>query len=140
MRALQVAMAVVVLTCAGCLWRGYGRVMEIHVEVLDSMAKKLCDLAQAGKRPVAEDMAEFVYPAQRARQFCRYFDENEHRASYARFEQLLSLYESEVQMVDRSRVDATTWKEQGAEVCKATSGVLAMAEEVRQALRRESRS
>ena len=138
MRALRVGMAVAVLACAGCLWRGYSRVMEIHVEVLDSMATQLCDMAHAGVAPAAEDMGQYVYPAERARQFSKYFAADAKRSSYVLFGQLVDRYESEVHLVDRARTDAPTWKQRGTEVCAATTGVLDAARLVRRALKEES--
>ena len=92
------------LTCAaGCLWRSYGTIMDVHLDVLTQTAAKLCTIVEAGRGPTAEGMAEYIYPAKRAREFLRQFDGYGERQSYRRFAALLDRYERLVRDVDAAR-------------------------------------
>jgi hypothetical protein len=56
MRGLRIGLVILALAAGGCLGRGYARVMSVHVEVLESMARKLCAMAQGGQAPPTEAM------------------------------------------------------------------------------------
>jgi len=134
--ALIVAIAVML---GGCWRQSYERVMGVHVEVLESLAEKLCELAEARRRPAPEEMGEFVYPLRRARQFQRYFAEDGGRPSFRLFDQLLADYGDLVQRVEAARVAAASWEREREALCGARDGIRARAEYVRQALQREAR-
>ncbi|HVO23992.1 MAG TPA: hypothetical protein VMW56_10225 [Candidatus Margulisiibacteriota bacterium] len=96
--------AILLVVCAaGCLWRSYGTIMEVHLDVLTQTADKLCSVVESGRGPTAEGMAEYVYPAQRARQFLRQFNGYSQRRSYHQFGALLDRYEALVREVDAAR-------------------------------------
>jgi hypothetical protein len=105
-----------VLVCAtvfwvvGCVWRGYATILSVHVDVLSQTAAKLCVMVEAGKGPAAEGMAEYVYPAKRAREFLRQFGREGQRQSYGQFTALLERYEALVRAVDAARVQESAWQ------------------------------
>jgi hypothetical protein len=91
------------LCAGGCLWRSYATIMSVHLDVLTQTAEKLCTVVQAGKGPAAEGMAEYVYPAQRGREFLRQFNTYSGRSSYLAFRDFLNRYEALVHDVDAGR-------------------------------------
>lgn len=97
------ACALCVLLLSSCLWRGYSTIAAVHVDVLTQMATKLCSIVESGRRLKAEDMAEYTYPAQRAREFLRQFASYHTRHSYQQFTALLDRYEALVRQVDAAR-------------------------------------
>jgi len=100
-RRLVDALALCLL--AGCLWRGYAAIMQVHLDVLTQTAHKLCTVMASGRGVSAEAMAEYVYPAQRAREFLRQFSNQGSRRSYGQFTTLVERYESMVHDVDTAR-------------------------------------
>ncbi len=111
--------------------------MGVHMDVLASLAEKLCEFAEAQRRPAAEEMGEFVYPLRRARQFQRYFARDVRRPSYRLFGRLLADYEALVQRVDAARVTPGTWTRERDAVCAATDRIRERARRLREVLRRE---
>ena len=99
-----VVCVVVLLSVAGCLWRGYATILGVHLDVLTQTAAKLVNVVESGRGPTAEGMAEYVYPAQRAREFMRQFSSYGERASYRQLGVLLDRYEAIVKGVDAARV------------------------------------
>jgi hypothetical protein len=95
---------------AGCLWRGYAAIMAVHLDVLTQTAAKLCAVVESGRGLTAEGMAEYVYPAQRAREFLRQFSGQSGRESYQRFTTLLDRYEAMVREVDATRAAQRDWQ------------------------------
>lgn len=94
---------VLFLASAGCLWRSYATILSVHVDVLTQTANKLCAVVEAGRAPSAEAMAEYVYPAQRGRQFLGQFSRYAARPSYQKFQRFLDEYETMVREVDADR-------------------------------------
>jgi hypothetical protein len=95
---------ILLLACAAsCLWRSYGTIMQVHLDVLTQTADKLCSVVESGRGPTAEGMAEYVYPAQRAREFMRQFSGYRERRSYQQFSTLVERYEALVHEVDAAR-------------------------------------
>ncbi|MFQ5668066.1 MAG: hypothetical protein ACE5I7_16755 [Candidatus Binatia bacterium] len=94
-----------VFATTGCLWRSYGTIMAVHLDVLTQMAAKLCAVVEAGRGPAAEDMAEYFYPAKRGRQFLRQFSCDRGRESYREFTVFLDRYEALVREVDAARAE-----------------------------------
>jgi hypothetical protein len=134
MRALAVVASVALLS--GCLWRGHGRVLQVHLEVLASMAAKMCTLS-AGPPPASQAMGEFVYPARRARVAQQRLAGDPGRASYAGFARVLQSYEALLQLFDRARVSADTWSVAAPQVCEQSRAIAAEAAAVRRQLRDE---
>ena len=102
MRRRDLALAAL-LCFSGCLWRGYGEILSVHVRVITAMAAKLCAVAESGKGPTAEGMAEYVYPLQRGREFLRQFSKYRGRQSYSQFSTFLDRYEAMVRTADVAR-------------------------------------
>jgi len=137
LRRMRARVAVVALILVqGCLWRGYARVLEIHLEVLDSMAAKMCGLT-GGPAPASETIGEFVYPAKRAREVEQQFASRREQSSYAAFDKVLQRYEALLQLFDRSRVNQETWAASAERVCEESRAVSADVVGVRQALAHE---
>lgn len=132
MRARAVAVLGLVLL-GGCLWRGYARVLEIHLEVLQSMAAKMCALT-AGPPPVSESMGEFVYPAKRARELQQQYTSRAGEPAYTAFGVLLDRYEGLAKTFDRSRNTEEAWAAAGPGVCEESRGIAEQANAVRRAL------
>jgi hypothetical protein len=125
------ALGFLFLLAAGCLWRSYAYILDVHVDVLTQMADKLAVMTEAGKGPTAETMAEYVYPAKRARTFLRQFDGYEKRASYHRFRQLLERYEALVREVDAARALGTEWKSKAPQIRRECDALQQMAVAIR---------
>jgi len=94
---------------AGCLWRGYTAIMQVHLDVLTQTAGKLCAVVDSGRGLSAEAIPEYVYPAQRAREFLRQFSSERGRQSYRQFTSLVERYESMVRDVDAVRAAGRDW-------------------------------
>jgi hypothetical protein len=75
----------------------------VHLDVLTQTADKLCDTVASERGPTAEGMSEYVYPAQRGREFLRQFSGYRDRPSYQRFATFLDRYEAMVRGVDAAR-------------------------------------
>lgn len=127
------AVVVLLILLGGCTWRGYGRVMEIHLEVIDSMSAKLC-LLTVGAPPASVGMGEFVYPIKRAREVGEQFPRRRGLGSYHEFEKLVQRYEDLVQAFDRSRLNDESWAAAGQHVCEESRAIAAQVGLVRQAL------
>ena len=130
------AAVVLLLFVSGCLWKGYARVLEIHLDVLDSMAEKMCALT-SGPPPPSQMMGEFVYPAKRAKELEEEESSRSDRASYKKFEQVVQQYEALVQLFDRSRVSTEVWTATAGEVCKQSRLITAEIHSVRESLAEE---
>ncbi|MFI5395240.1 MAG: hypothetical protein ACHQ9S_06870 [Candidatus Binatia bacterium] len=102
MRRRLLALAVL-LSLVGCLWRSYAEIMSVHVDVLTQTAAKLCTVVEAGKGPTAEDMAEYLYPLKRGREFLNQFSNYSDRQSYRQFSTFLDRYEAMVRAADAAR-------------------------------------
>jgi hypothetical protein len=131
-------LAVVVLSAGACLWRSYGEIERVHVDVLSSMVKKVGDEAEAGVRPAPSDITELLYPLQRARQFTHQYQSRSDRRSYKAFLILLERYEKLVDRVDEARADPDRWAHLAKELPAMRDGVLAAAADVRAALDAET--
>lgn len=127
------AAVVLLILLGGCTWRGYGRVMEIHLEVIESMAAKMCALT-AGPPPASVSMGEFVYPAKRAREVAQQFPRRRGLGSYHEFEKLVGRYEELVQTFDHSRLSDATWTAVGPQVCSESHAIAEQVEVVRKSL------
>ena len=127
-----------ILCAAGCLWRGYGTIMEVHLDVLTQTAAKLCSVVESGRGPLAEGMAEYVYPAQRARVFLRQFSNYSDRRSYQQFGVLLDRYEALVHEVDAARSQGQLGPEVAERLNRERDALQASASEIRAAVRKGS--
>lgn len=124
----------VVLGIAGCLWRGYATIMSVHLDVLVQTAEKLCAVVEAGRGPTAEGMAEYVYPAQRAREFLRQFSNYGPRPSYQKFSGLVERYEAMVRQADSARVQGD-WRAQSPQLNGERDALQRLAAEIRDDLK-----
>ena len=109
MRAGRCVLVVLVVVPA-CLWRSYGEIMAVHVDVLLALADKTVANAEAGRRPTSNDVVELTYPLQRGQQFAHQFEGYRERDSYRHFVALLGRYEAFVQAIDAARVDPRRWE------------------------------
>jgi hypothetical protein len=124
--------AIVLLVCAaGCLWRSYGTIMQVHLDVLTQTADKLCSVVESGRGPTAAGMAEYVYPAQRAREFMRQFSGYRDRKSYQQFGMLLDRYETMVREVDAARAQRQLGPQDVAHLHREREALYALAAEIR---------
>lgn len=110
MFARAAGLAVLLLLVASCLWRGYARVLTIHVEVLTSMADKIAWQADIGRQPTPNDVTELLYPLERARRFRERYRGDDAPRSLALFSVLLDRYDAFAERVDRTRADASAWR------------------------------
>jgi len=103
-RQWRAAVVILALLCAaGCLWRSYGTILGVHLDVLTQTAEKLVSVAQSGRGLTTEGMAEYVYPAKRGREFLRQFRSYSGRRSYQQFGQFLDRYDAFVKNADMAR-------------------------------------
>ncbi len=91
------------LLMSACLWRSYEQILAIHLDVLTQTANKLGDVAASSQGP-ALGMAEYAYPAKRARQFLQQFSKHNGRSSYAGLKAFLDRYERMLAEVDAARL------------------------------------
>ena len=131
----QRSVLLLVLCAAGCLWRSYGTIMEVHLDVLTQTADKLCSVVDSGRGPTAEGMAEYVYPAQRAREFMRQFSSYSERPSYKQFGVLVDGYEAMVRAVDAARSQGRLGADEAAHLKAERDALLATAVEIRSDLK-----
>lgn len=125
------------LLCAGaCLWRGYGTIMEVHLDVLTQTADKLCSVVESGRGPTTEGMAEYVYPAQRGRAFMRQFSGYADRRSYQQFGALLDRYEALVRDIDAARSQGRLGTEAATHLSRERDALQALAIEIRTDVRK----
>lgn len=125
---------------SACFWRSFGRVVEVHVDVLVGTARKGADLVAKG-RLTAESMPELMYPLERATAFARKAAARARGVppqSLAAFEQLLARYRTFVDTLDQTR-RTTRPAEAGAALAQPLAAVETAAEAVRTALRSEDR-
>jgi hypothetical protein len=120
-----------VVCVAGCLWRSYGAIMEVHLDVLTQTADKLSSVVASGRGPTAEGMAEYVYPAQRAREFMRQFSGYSDRKSYQQFGVLVDRYEALVREVDAARAQGRLGAEEASRLNSERDAVRGMADAIR---------
>jgi hypothetical protein len=95
---------------AACLWRGYGDILRVHLDVLSGLADKAASKAAAGHRPSSNDVTELAYPLQRARQFLDQYRGEAERGSYQRFAAALERYQAFVEAIDAARGDPERWR------------------------------
>jgi len=95
------------LFTSACLWRGYEKILLVHVDVLTATADKLSGVVSTGHGLTTQGMTEYIYPAQRARQFLGQFDKHSARPSYAGLRNFLDRYEAMVAEVDAARPSNT---------------------------------
>lgn len=94
---------------AGCLWRGYDRVLTIHLDVLSGMADKMVGIAEVGRRPSSNDITEMLYPLERGRLFLRQYETRQQEESYRQFAQLLERYAALAAAIDDARTNDARW-------------------------------
>jgi hypothetical protein len=121
----------------GCLWRGYAAIMAVHLDVLTQTAAKLCAVVESGRGLTTEGMAEYVYPAQRAREFLHQFSGQSGRESYKRFATLVDRYEAMVREVDAARAAERDWKPELPHLNAEREALAQLAADVRADLKRE---
>ncbi len=132
---LYVALALTLV--AGCLWRGYATILNVHLDVLTQTADKLCGVVQAGKGPKAEDMAEYVYPLQRAREFQRQFSNYRERRSYQDLDTLLDRYAALVRDVDAARAQGHDLQASVTRLTAERNALAQLAAQIRAELKNE---
>ena len=139
-RGRRVKAALLLALLAGCFWRTYGRLMQTHVDVLVSMARKGVDLV-ASRRLAPESMPELTYPLERAEAFARTAGERstEPLASLVAFRELIVRYRELIDALDRVRREASGDDARTALV-GPLAGVEAAGAAVRAALHAEGRT
>jgi len=95
---------------SSCLWRGYARVLSIHVDVLLGMVGKMAWKVEAGVAASPNDVTELLYPLERAREFEARYRGDDAPRSLRLFGVLLNRYDLFVRHVDRTRADAGAWR------------------------------
>jgi hypothetical protein len=109
--------------------------MAVHVDVLTQTAAKLCAVVEAGRGPTAQGMAEYVYPAQRAREFMSQFSGYSTRASYQKFSALVDRYEAMVRQVDAARAQGADWRAQLPQLTSQRDALQRLGAEIRDDLK-----
>jgi len=128
----------VIGAAASCLWRGYATILNVHLDVLTETADKLCAVV-ASRRPLsAQGMAEYVYPAQRGREFLRQFSGNSARPSYRHFGELLDRYEALFRTVDALRAQGRDWQPELPRLTAERDAIRHLAEQIRGELKTEA--
>ena len=129
---MRLRFALLLFACAAsCVWRSYGTIMQVHLDVLTQTADKLCSVVESGRGPTAEGMAEYVYPAHRAREFMRQFSGYRDRQSYQQFGSLVNRYEALVHTVDAARAQGQLGPEVVSHLRSKREALDALAAEIR---------
>jgi hypothetical protein len=136
-RASRPALLVLIALSSACLWRSYGEVLRVHLEVLSSFTDKAIANAASGQRPTSADVTELTYPLQRARQFAYQYRGYAERGSYARFGVALDRYQTLVDAIDAARGDAARWDAERTLLPAQAAAFRQAAEDVRTALANE---
>ena len=136
MRARTV-LSLLLLLSPACLWHSYGEVLRVHLDVLTGMADKAVYNAQAGQRPISNEVTELTYPLQRARQFAYQYRGYDERDSYRLFVSALDRYQALADAIDAARGDAARWDAERAQIGAQYDAWRAAADQVRAALARE---
>jgi len=95
---------------SSCLWRGYARVLAIHVDVLLGMVDKMAWKVDSGEPATPNDVTELLYPLERARQFEARYRDDLAPQSLRLFVVLLDRYEDFARHVDRTRANGAAWR------------------------------
>ena len=132
---LVLCVLLLALPTTACIWRSYADILSVHVDVVTQTAAKLCSVIEAGLGPTAEGMAEYVYPAQRAREFLKQSAGYSERESYKRLGELLDRYEAMVRRVDAARANPGETKLDRAALDADRDGLMRLAEAARIAAR-----
>jgi hypothetical protein len=130
-------MWMLLLSAPGCLWRSYATIMKVHLDVLTQTADKLESVVRAGRGVSAESMAEYVYPAQRGREFLRQFNQDSGRPSYQQFAAFLDQYEAMVHDVDAQRAQGNDWQTVLPGLAQECEALRQRAQEIRHSLQSE---
>ena len=108
---------VALLGAAGCYWQKYDKLVRTHVEILDAMAGKMQDLVRRDGRLEPEQMAEFRYPLERAKDFARIVrGRYGGRESFLRFARYLERYADLLAFAEGVRADSRSAQEKAAEM------------------------
>jgi hypothetical protein len=134
---LRLLLLGVVLLGQACVWRGYERVMAIHLEVLSGMLDKVASFVDAGRRPTPNDMTEMLYPLERADLFLLQHRDRQGEESYRRFAAFLERYRELAAAVDAARTDEARWVELRAGIGAGLAALRSEVDGVRLALQRE---
>jgi hypothetical protein len=126
------------LGAASCFPAAYERAIAAHLDVMASMAEKLCAMATDGRAPRSEGMGEFIYPAKRARQFAEYWKERADTPSYALFVQAVDHYERLIDRTERARLDEDSWRGSARAICADRTAVRGLLRRARQAVDEEN--
>lgn len=105
----RLALVALFVLMPACLWRSYGEVMRVHLDVLEGLADKAIGNAAAGQRPTSNDITELAYPLQRARQFVYQYRDYADRDSYRHFVAALDRYQAMADAIDAARGDDARW-------------------------------
>ena len=100
---------VLAVLVAGCVWRGYDRVLNIHLDVLSGIADKMVSIAEVGRRPTSNDITEMLYPLERGRLFLHQYEKRAAEDSYRQFAELLDHYAALAAAIDDARTDDGRW-------------------------------
>jgi hypothetical protein len=122
---------------SSCLWRGYARVLSIHVDVLTGMVDKTAWKVEEGRQLSPNDVTELLYPLQRGRQFEQRFRAADAPPSLRLFAVLLRRYDQFARRVDRTRADAGAWRLARVPLLRRATKLRRIAALVRAQLRRE---
>jgi hypothetical protein len=115
-------------------WSGYAGRASVHAELLASMASKLVSMVDAGRPLAVERMGEYVYPAQRARQFLQSYSGYAELDSHRRLSEMTARYETLIRQVDAARARGGDMRADVVGFKRADEELRRLAAEIRQAL------
>lgn len=128
---------VALLGAVGCYWQKYDKLVRTHVEILDAMAGKMRDLVRRDGRLEPEQMAEFRYPLERAKDFARIVrGRHGERESFLLFARYLEQYADLLALADGMRADSRPAQEKAAEMTRIGERLLEEGSRVLDALTR----
>jgi hypothetical protein len=119
------------------LWKGYGEVLSIHLDVLSGMVDKIAWQVDLGRRPSPNDLTELIYPLRRAREFEEQYEDRAESESYQRFRAFVARYERLIERIDRTRGKASEWVRGQDLLLRHVAKLRLLEEGVRAALARE---
>lgn len=121
------------------MWRGYERVLSIHIDVLAGMVDKIAWKADVGQAPTPNDVTELLYPLQRGRQFEERFGGADAPRSLAMFALFLGRYAAFADRIDRTRADGGAWRQERDSLLRRAAKLRKIAASVRAQLASENR-
>ena len=110
-RRAVILVAIIGLIVADVVTRNrYGRVVDVHLDVLESLVEKTAAAVESGGRLTPNDLTEINYPLERARGLLGEYGARSDRLSFQRMEAVVDAYAGFAAAIDAARGDELRWR------------------------------